>query len=144
MHFHPVFAVLVAPLLLIFGLLSIPYVNHETETSGVWFCSHKGRKMALIAAAVAIFVTTSGVLLDELVLGVNMTGPPTMITNGLLPFAVVLTACGGFYFLMKKRFKANNNEAIQALFTLLTTSFVVLTLIGIWFRGAGMQLMWAG
>jgi quinol-cytochrome oxidoreductase complex cytochrome b subunit len=144
MHFHPVFAVFVAPLLLVFGLLSIPYVDYEAKTSGVWFCSHKGRKMALIAAAVAIFVTTSGVLLDEFVLGVNVTGPPTMITNGLLPFAIVLAACGGFYFLMKKHFKANNNEAIQALFTLLTTSFVVLTIIGIWFRGTGMQLMWAG
>jgi hypothetical protein len=44
---------------------------------------------------------------------------------------------------MKKRFKANNNEAIQTLYTALATSFVVLTLIGIWFRGAGMQLMWA-
>jgi quinol-cytochrome oxidoreductase complex cytochrome b subunit len=144
MHFHPVFAVLVAPLLLIFGLLSIPYVNYDAETSGVWFCSHKGRKMALIAATVAIFVTASGVLLDEFVLGVNVTGPPTMITNGLLPFAIVLAACGGFYFLMKKRFRASNNEAIQSLFTLLTTSFVVLTLIGIWFRGTGMQLMWVG
>ena len=144
MHFHPVFAVLVAPLLLIFGLLSIPYINYEDDTSGVWFGSQKGRKMILIAAVVAVFATIAGVLLDEFVIGANMTGPPTMIYNGLLPFAIVLTACGGFYSLMKKRFEANNNEAIQSLFTLLTTSFVVLTLIGIWFRGAGMQLMWAG
>jgi quinol-cytochrome oxidoreductase complex cytochrome b subunit len=144
MHFHPVFAVLVAPLLLIFGLLSIPYVNYDAETSGVWFSSHKGRKMALVAATVGIVTTIAGVLLDEFVLGVNVTGPLTMMTNGLLPFAIVLGTCGGFYFLMKKHFKANNNEAIQSLFTLLTTSFVVLTLIGIWFRGAGMQLMWAG
>ena len=144
MHFHPVFAVLVAPLLLIFGLLSIPYVNYDAETSGVWFCSHKGRKMALVAAVAAIFFTLAGVLLDEFILGANMTEPPTIIYNGLLPFALILAACGGFYYLMKKRFEANNNEAIQSLFTLLTTSFVVLTLIGIWFRGAGMQLMWAG
>jgi len=118
MHFHPVFA--------------------------VWFCSNKGRKMALIAAVVAVFATIAGVLLDEFVLGVNVTGPTNIISNGLLPFAIVLAACGGSYFLMKKHFKASNNEAIQSLFTLLTTSFVVLTLIGIWFRGAGMQLMWAG
>jgi len=144
MHFHPVFAVLVAPLLLIFGLLSIPYIDYEAKTSGVWFCSNKGRKMALIAAVVAVFATIAGVLLDEFVLGVNVTGPTNIISNGLLPFAIVLAACGGSYFLMKKHFKASNNEAIQSLFTLLTTSFVVLTLIGIWFRGAGMQLMWAG
>jgi hypothetical protein len=43
-----------------------------------------------------------------------------------------------------KAFKANHSEAIQALFTLLVTAFVVLTTIGVWFRGAGMQLVWAG
>ncbi len=144
MHFHPVFALLVVPLLLVFGLLSIPYINYKDNASGVWFGSHKGRTMALIAVVVAIFATIAGVLLDEFVIGANMAGAPNIVNNGLLPFAIVLAACGSFYFLMKKRFKASNNEAIQSLFTLLTTSFVVLTLIGIWFRGAGMQLMWAG
>jgi len=143
MHFHPVFAVLILPVLLIIALLSIPYIHYDADTSGVWFCSRKGRKMVLVAAVVAIITTIAGVLLDEFVINANMTGPPNMINNGLLPFAIVLLACGGFYFLMKKRFKANNNEAIQALYTALATSFVVLTLIGIWFRGAGMQLMWA-
>jgi len=144
MHFHPVFALLVIPLLLVFGLLSIPYINYEADTAGVWFCSHKGRKMALIAVFVATAATAAAVLLDEFVIGANLTGPPNMISNGLVPFAVVVTACTGFYFLMKKGFKATNNEAVQALFTLLTTGFVVLTIIGIWFRGTGMQLMWAG
>ena len=144
MHFHPVFALVVAPLSLVVGLLSIPYVHYEAETSGVWFCSHKGRKMALTAAAVATVATIACVLLDEFVLSANMTGPPNIINRGLLPFAIVLASCSGFYFLMKKGFKASNNEAIQSLFTLLTTSFVVLTLIGIWFRGTSMQLMWTG
>jgi hypothetical protein len=45
--------------------------------------------------------------------------------------------------MIKKGFAATNNEAIQALFTLLMTAFVALTIIGIWFRGTGMQLMWA-
>ena len=67
-----------------------------------------------------------------------------MISNGLMPFTFILAVCAGFYLLMKKGFKATNNEAIQALFTLLMTPFVVLTVIGIWFRGTGMQLMWAG
>ena len=44
--------------------------------------------------------------------------------------------------LIKKAFNATNNEAVQALFTLLITAFVVLTIIGVWFRGTGMQLMW--
>ena len=144
MHFHPVFALLVIPVLLLAGLAIIPFVHYEAETSGVWFCSRKGRITALIAALVAVVVTVAGVLLDEFVFKDKLTGSAGMINKGLLPFAVILAGCAAFYLLMKKGFKANNNEAIQALFTLLATAFVVLTLIGIWFRGTGMQLMWAG
>ncbi len=144
MHFHPVFALLVIPLLLLFGLLSIPYINYEAETAGVWFCSHRGRIMTVIAVFVATAATVSGVLLDEFVFRKMVTGLPHMISTGLLPFAIISAACAGFYFLMKKGFESTNNEAIQALFTLLTTAFVILTIIGIWFRGTGMQLMWAG
>jgi quinol-cytochrome oxidoreductase complex cytochrome b subunit len=144
MHFHPVFSVFVIPLLLAGGLLLIPYINYQAETAGVWFCSHKGRKMALIAVVIAALTTVAGVLLDEFVIGASLSGPPNIINNGLLPFTIILAACTGFYYVMKKGFKASNNEAVQALFTLLMTAFVVLTVIGIWFRGTGMQLMWAG
>jgi len=65
-----------------------------------------------------------------------------MISNGLLPFTVVFAICVGFYMLIKRAFSATNNEAVQSLFTLLITAFVVLTIIGVWFRGTGMQLMW--
>jgi hypothetical protein len=143
MHFHPVFATLVIPSLLVLGLLSIPYINYETNTAGIWFCSRKGRKIALIAAIVASIATVAAVLFDEFVISANPAGPPNMISNGLLPFGVILAACIGFYYLIKKGFSATNNEAIQALFTLLMTAFVILTIIGIWFRGTGMQLMWA-
>ena len=143
MHFHPVFALLVIPVLLILGLLSVPYINYETNTAGIWFCSHKGRKMALIAVVFATLLTTAAVLFDEFVIVANQVGPADIIKNGLIPFTIILATCVGFYWLIKRAFSATNNEAIQALFTLLVTAFVVLTVIGIWFRGAGMQLMWA-
>ncbi len=144
MHFHPLYALLVIPLLLVFGLLSLPYISYEVETAGVWFASVKGRKMALVAVVLATAATVASVWLDEFVINSGLSSTPGMTANGLLPFAFVLTACAGFYILMKRGFKASNNEAIQALFTLLMTAFVVVTVIGIWFRGAGMQLMWAG
>lgn len=142
MHFHPVFALLVIPALLLFGLLLIPYINYEANTTGIWFCSIKGRKMALIAVIFATLATVAAVLFDEFVVIANQTGPANMINNGLLPFTVVLAICVGFYALIKRAFSATNNEAVQALVTLLITAFVVLTIIGVWFRGTGMQLTW--
>jgi hypothetical protein len=144
MHFHPVVALLIIPALLVWGLLSIPYINYEADTAGVWFCSRKGRKMALVAAVIAAVVTVAAVLLDEYVIPASRPGPADIFSTGLLPFTIIVAACAGFYYLVKKGFDANNNEAIQALFTLLTTAIVVLTIIGTWFRGTGMQLMWSG
>jgi len=144
MHFHPVFALLVIPVLLVFGLLSIPYINYEANTAGIWFCSRKGRKTALLAVVFATLVTVGAVLLDEFVISVTMAGPANLVNNDMLPFSLALAVCGGFYWLVKKGFKTSNNEAIQALITLLLTTFVVLTIIGIWFRGTGMRLMWTG
>jgi quinol-cytochrome oxidoreductase complex cytochrome b subunit len=144
MHFHPLFATLVIPVLLVSGLLSIPYIRYESNTSGVWFCSPKGLKMALVATVFAVIATIAAVLLDEFVITASETGPPDMISNGLLPFAIVLVVCTGFYYGLKRGFAATNNETVQALFTLLMTAFVTLTVIGIWFRGTGMQLMWVG
>lgn len=142
MHFHPVFALLVIPVLLVIGLLLIPYINYQANTTGVWFCSSNGRKIALVAAVFATLATVTAVLVDEFVIRTNQAGPASIMRNGLLPFSIMLIGCAGFYFLVKKVFTANNNEAIQALFTLLITAFVVLTIIGVWFRGTGMQLMW--
>jgi quinol-cytochrome oxidoreductase complex cytochrome b subunit len=140
MHFHPLFSLFIIPLLLIVGLLAIPYISYQAETAGVWFCSAKGRKMAVIAVLIGIAATMAGVLVDEFMIGSKQAGS-NMISNGLVPFAMVLAGCIGFYVFMKKRYNATNNEVIQALFVLLTTAFVVLTIIGIWFRGTGMRLI---
>jgi quinol-cytochrome oxidoreductase complex cytochrome b subunit len=130
-HFHPIFAVLVIPLLAVAALVSIPYVRYDADPTGHWFQTAKGRRMALVAALTAMVVTTVWVLLDELVFDLAAIAFPLMI-------ALVVT----FYILVKKRFDASNNEAIQSLFVFLLVGFAVLTLIGVWFRGAGMALVW--
>jgi hypothetical protein len=100
--------------------------------------------MTLVAVVSSVVVTPTWLVLDEFVvdLGAWLPGVSPAITNGLVPFAVLLTAVTGFYAFVKRRFDASNNEAIQALFILLLFAFLVLTVTGIWFRGAGMALVW--
>jgi len=141
-HFHPIFALLVIPGLLILGLLSIPYFNYENTAPGVWFYSVKGRKMALAAAVFATVATVGMVWLDDYVAAGYQAGPAGLVRNGLQPFAALLAVGAGFYWGMKKIFKADNYEMVQTMFTLIATALVVLTAIGVWFRGAGMQLGW--
>ena len=142
-HFHPVFALLVIPGLLVLGLLSIPYLNYEATAPGVWFHSVKGRKMVLAAAVFAGVATAGMVWLDDHLAAGYQAGPAGLVRNGLLPFAILLAVSAVFYLALRKIFKADNYEMVQAMFTLIVTSFVVLTVIGVWFRGAGMQLGWA-
>jgi len=143
-HFHPVFALLVIPGLLLLGLLSIPYLKYESTAPGVWFHSVKGRKMAFAAAVFGIIATAGMVWLDDYLAAGYQAGPAGLIRNGLLPFSILLAVSAGFYWGVQKIYKASNYEVIQAMFTLIVTAFVVLTVIGVWFRGAGMQLGWAG
>ena len=144
LHFHPLFAVLVIPAIFIGLLFLLPYLRYEAETAGVWFTSQQGRKMALFAAAVAFIITPAGIIADEFVLDFAGWLPsiPAVISNGLLPAALVMGGIIGFYMLAKNRLCANNNEAVQAVFVLLLTAFVILTVTGIWFRGQGMALGW--
>ena len=49
---------------------------------------------------------------------------------------------GGFYAFTRRRLGANNNEAVQGVFVLASVAFVILTIVGFWFRGSGMALIW--
>ena len=64
LHFHPLFAVLIIPLMVVIAVASVPYVRYDADLSGDWFLSPKGRRMAAIAAGTALLVTPLWVLLD--------------------------------------------------------------------------------
>jgi hypothetical protein len=144
LHFHPLFALFIIPILMFMALLSIPYFNYEANTAGVWFASLKGRRMAVAAALVAIIVTPIGIVADKFIIDFSAWLPniPGEISNGFIPFALMLTLTILFYKVMKKKFSSNNNEALQSVFVLWVVAFIILTITGIWFRGKGMALMW--
>ena len=144
LHFHPLFAVLVIPAVIVGMLFFLPYIRYDAETAGVWFASYRGRKTAVIAAVVAVILTSLGIVADEYMIDFAAWLPavPPVISNGLLPAALVLAGILGFYWWIKKKYCTTNNEAILAVFVLLLTAFVILTVAGIWFRGVGMKLMW--
>jgi quinol-cytochrome oxidoreductase complex cytochrome b subunit len=144
LHFHPLFALFIIPTLMMIALISIPYVNYQAITAGVWFASRKGRSMAAVAVLVAVIVTPIGIVADEFITELEtwLPGMPPVVLNGILPAAIVLAGIVVFYWLVKKKFAATNNESIQSVFTLFVVAFIILTIAGIWFRGKGMALMW--
>lgn len=142
LHFHPVFAVFVIPLAVGFGLLSIPYLNYKTDTGGIWFASRKGRRTAGVAAAAALVAVPLLILADTWFAGAGSSpgGLAPALADGWFPTLVVLLAIGGYYAVIKITFHATKNETVQSVFILLATSYAILTITGLWFRGEGMAL----
>jgi len=137
LHFHPLFAIFVIPLLGAGALVMLPYIGLSDESAGVWFISEKGRRVAKHSTVAALLVTPLLVLVDEVLIRGG-----TILTSGYLPFGLLLAGLCGWYFAMRKKGGASRNEAVQGVFVFLTISFVFLTVIGIWFRGEGMALGW--
>ena len=142
LHFHPVFAAIIIPVIGLFALLLIPYLEPDMEPIGVWFRSIKGRWLALGSFVLGILATIGFVLLDEYWLDLPGWLPflPSSISNGWVPLAAVLLLLIGFYESIKA-IGSKDCEARQAIFTFLLASFFTLTLIGIFFRVEGMALI---
>jgi quinol-cytochrome oxidoreductase complex cytochrome b subunit len=142
LHFHPLFAVFVIPLVFTAALLLLPYSGLSGETAGVWFVSSKGRRVAWHAAMAALLVTPLLVVVDELLSGAGRGGLTSWLGGGLVPFALVVAGLCLWYLAMRRKGGATRNEAVQGVFMFLTVAFVILTVTGIWFRGEGMALRW--
>ncbi len=137
-HFHPLFAVVVIPVLAALGFVLLPYLASDDEAGGAWFLSPTGRRTAGLSAAVAIVVTPLLVIADEAI----GSGSAGWLTGGGLPLAALVAAIVGWAAFVRKRFGTTTNETLQAVVVLLAVAFAVLTLIGVWFRGEGMTFTW--
>jgi len=146
LHFHPVFAVVVIPLCAAAGLLMLAYTEYDEDPSGIWFASDRGRRLATRAATGALALTPALVMVDEWLLDLPGVLPwlPAMVSNGFLPFGVLAAGAWMGYHRLRRKHEATKVEAVQTGFVFLTTAFVVLTFVGVWFRGPGMALEWAG
>ena len=144
LHFHPLFSLFVIPLCMLAGLFILPYLSYPSKPAGIWMISIKGRKMALMAVVFAVIITIGGILTHAYIIASpsTITNTQSHITGGLLPFVIIIAVILGFYMTMKRFYSANRNEAVQALLVFLLTAFIILTVMGIWFRGSGMKLVW--
>jgi quinol-cytochrome oxidoreductase complex cytochrome b subunit len=136
-HLHPVAAVVAIPLAELAALLLLPYITSEEEPVGGWFLTANGRRSAALAAGLALAVTPALVVLDEML--PRSAGP---LARGALPVAALAAALAGLAAFLRRRRHATTNEIAQALAVLLLAALAVLTVIGVWFRGAGMALSW--
>jgi uncharacterized membrane protein len=140
-HFHPVVAIVVLPLAGLAAMLLLPYFTTDDEPSGAWFLSDRGWRAARVASLVGLALTPAAVVSHEVV-GRLWSGGNTWLTSGVLPLAVIAALGFGLLGALRTRFGLTKNELVQTAAVLGGVSFAVLTIVGIWFRGPGMSLVW--
>jgi quinol-cytochrome oxidoreductase complex cytochrome b subunit len=142
MHFHPFFAGFFIPLSAIVLVSFIPFLNYKEKATGLWFYSEKGKSSAKISIVFSFFITIISVLASEYLVNFEslLPGLPAFISNGLIPFLILILILWLYYQFIKKKFSLSLNESVQTLFVVIITSFTLLTLIGIFFRGIDMAL----
>lgn len=143
LHLHPVFAVFVWPMLGAAALMFVPFWRETALPTGVWFGSERGRKLLIWTASACALATLGLILGDNLILHSGETAAVnTLITRGLLPTVLLIALLAGLYFLLVRKLKYTRAEAVTAGIVLVLVALMVCTVIGIWFRGPEMHLIW--
>jgi quinol-cytochrome oxidoreductase complex cytochrome b subunit len=142
LHLHPVFAVFVWPLLGAAAFLCVPLWRDTALPTGVWFGSDRGRTLAAWATAFGVVATLTLILVDNLLLGSATAVTNTFVTRGLLPTGLFAALWVGLYWVLVKKLKYTRAEAVMAGIILVLVALTVCTIIGVWFRGPEMHLVW--
>jgi quinol-cytochrome oxidoreductase complex cytochrome b subunit len=134
----------IIPVLFLVFLISIPYVDRETENLGIWFSGAAGRRITLQSLGFSAITTVVFVFIlvrygwfrnwfpDIPQVIIMLVNPATL--SALL---YTLWAVG-----VRRRTESSRMSAI-ALFTCAMTGFVIYTAIGIWFRGPNWEFYWS-
>jgi len=142
LHLHPVFAVFVWPLLGAAAFLCVPFWRDTALPTGVWFGSDRGKSLAVWTTAISVVATLTLILVDNLLLGSSTVVTNTFVTRGLLPTGLFVVFLSGLYWLLVKKLKYTRAEAVMASIILVLVALTVCTIIGVWFRGPEMHLVW--
>jgi len=133
------------PMVTLLGLSLIPYLDRETEGVGVWFgAAYRGREVAFrsavfgLAAVIAVeaFAIRFGWLRSW------YPGIPQIVITFFNPGTVLAFLYVAYSVWIIRRENSTRLGAI-AIFTCFLAGFIVLTLVGTYFRGPNWEFFWS-
>jgi quinol-cytochrome oxidoreductase complex cytochrome b subunit len=132
------------PAITILGLLLIPYVDREPTDEGRWLAGSGERPIALWSAIYGL-ATVIGVEAVAIRFGWLRTWFPNIPQAAIMlvnPATVLTVLYGAFSLVIMRRARSTRLAAV-ALFTCFLCGFVVLTIIGVHFRGPNWGFYWS-
>jgi quinol-cytochrome oxidoreductase complex cytochrome b subunit len=142
LHMHPLAAMLLVGIVLL-AVALLPRWDGQEENIGIYFRSAVGRRAALVGAFLGLDLVPLLVIADEfwVELPALLPGWPSLISGGLVPLLLTLAGLAAVYGALRLGFRAKNGEALVGLFAFVMVSLIVLTIVGVFFRGPNMALV---
>ena len=142
LHMHPSLAGVIVPTAALVLIAFIPYVDRSPLGVGILFTSDKGKSITIFSTIFTTFWLIVLILFDQYV-GVtkSLSGEVAPILyEQVIPVAIMVGLSVVLAMIVSFRYKPTRRELIIALFTGFVTSYFVLTVVGTFFRGYGMEL----
>ena len=132
------------PLIVLIGLGLIPYLDRESEGTGVWFGGPGGRPLVVRSA---VFGLAAVVALEAFVIRFGWIrqwwpNTPQLVITLINPGTLLTVLYAWYSVWCLKKYNSTRAGAL-ALFTCFVCGFVVLTLIGTYFRGPNWDFYWS-
>lgn len=139
-HVHPLMAVLVIPILITSFFMWIPRVQINKDNIGAWFYNKRGGKLLLISSISSAIITFVLILLfDFFIRPISFQWSPLL--SSLLSFVIYFLSMFTLWFVLNKKYKMDKLENIHFVFSLIVSSYIMMSLIGIYLRGINMELI---
>jgi hypothetical protein len=132
------------PTVALAGLALIPYLDRETEGTGEWFGGPGGRPLALQAAAVGLglAIGVEAIAIRYGWLRQWWAGTPQLLITLINPGTVLMVGYMLYSWMLVRRHRSIRAGAV-GLFVCFLCGFVVLTVIGTYFRGPNWEFYWS-
>jgi hypothetical protein len=132
------------PAIVLIGLGLIPYLDREKAGTGEWFGGAGGGKLV---AWSALFGLVSVLVIETIAIRFGwlrqwFPGIPQLVITIVNPGTVLTLVYGIYSVALVKRFRSTRAGAL-GLFTCFLAGFIVLTVIGTYFRGPNWDFYWS-
>jgi quinol-cytochrome oxidoreductase complex cytochrome b subunit len=140
-NLHPLFVSLIIPLTLLGFFIYLPILKIPKEKTGQWFYSDKGIRIIWMSALFAALLSFVLIVVLERFSHLNNLDLPLIISTGLIPLMLYLIPAAAFVFYLRKALKADPTEIYISIMTIIISSYIIMSITGIWLRGENMQLI---
>jgi len=145
LHMHPSLAGVIVPTLALVLIAAIPFIDRSPLGVGILFTSDKGKKIIAFSTVYTFVMVMALIAMDE-VFGRGLAPlkghVPDVVQQQVVPVAIIVGLSVLLGILVQRIFRPTRRELIIAFFTGFVISYVVLTVVGTAFRGAGMDMAW--